>query len=180
MLWDIERLEIVVDVLDLGAFRDRESGIGEESLDAPHGACHRMQPTGRASPTGQADVDTLAAEACRECIGLEIRAPRLDRGLDRVLDLIDPLTRGRPLVGWQAPQLFQQRGQLATLAEIADPHLIESGEIGRMLDRRECEPLQLSESESGVFGHGVCSLRRIADRAHERETKKGKTWAFPS
>ena len=153
MLGDIERLEVVVGVLDLRALRHRETGIGEQALDAPQGAGDGMQSARLLAAPRQGDVDALGGQPRPP--GPPAPGPPCGHRCacwTRDLGLIDQLTGGRALLFRQRAELLEQRGQLAALAQIAHPHLIEGGQ-----SRRRAAIAARAASRSGSIPSPVCS-----------------------
>ncbi len=133
---DIERLEVVVGVLDLRAFHHGESGVGEEPLDASQRAGDGMQTARPLTAPRQGDVDAFAGQPARERRLLQRRSCGHQCAcLDRDLGLIDRLPGGRALFARQGAELLEQGGQFTALAQITHPNLIERRQIGGVGDR---------------------------------------------
>ena len=143
---EVQRVEVVVDGLDLGSFGDVEAQAQEHIFDLPPGLGDQVQATDlRLRVRGQRDVDPILYQA-----GIELgRCQRGDLGVDRGLDCLPGLIGGLPgggaLVGCQLRDSAQQVGQLGLAPEIADAHLLELRGAARRRDRGHCLLLQLGD-----------------------------------
>jgi hypothetical protein len=63
---NVERLEVVVVVLDLGPRHDRVTGAGEDLFDAQHRLGDRVQPAAALASPRQSDVDALGRQRLGE------------------------------------------------------------------------------------------------------------------
>src|ERR1700761_151831 len=121
ILRNIQRLEIVEVVLDLGTRRYLESGLRENALDPQPRAGDRMQAARLLAAARQGHIDFPLGEFRGHRRLLEADAVHLERRLDRGLGLVDPLPRRRPL----RPSLKGSRPRLSPRAP-ARPSLRES------------------------------------------------------
>ena len=132
----VERVEVVVDGLDLRALGDVEAQADENVLDLPPGLRDQVQMTDlRRRVGGQRNVDPVFLQTSVELVGGERRAPGLDRRLECLTRLVGRLAGGRALLGRQLGDAPQKVGQLRLAAEIPDPDLLERLGGGRRVDR---------------------------------------------
>ena len=115
---DIERLEVVVVVLDLGAFRDLEAELAEQCLDARQRPGDGVQPARAAAAPGQGHVQALFRQAPLQGLPLQIGLARFDGRLQPLLGLVDDGPGHLALLGRQAAELLQPGRQAALLAEV--------------------------------------------------------------
>ena len=124
----VERVEVVVDGLDLGPLGDAEAEPEEHVLDlAPHGRDHVQPADGHGGGPGQGDVDRVGGQASVELAPLELRAAGVERGLERPARLVGGPADGAPLLGRQLGDAAQQVGQLGLAPEVRDPGGLELG-----------------------------------------------------
>ena len=122
---DVERLEVVPVVLDLGAVLDREPGAAEERDRAAPRAGDRVQPARGLAASRLRDVDAIGGESPRELGPLEVDAPRFERRGDLVPERIDARARSLALGGIERRQRLELRRDGALLAEQLDLELLE-------------------------------------------------------
>ena len=126
---DVERLEVVPVVLDLGPALHREAGVAEQRLDAAPRAAHRMQAARLLAPARLRDVDAAGRELALEFGLLERRLPLGHDGRERVPRRVDARTRLAALLGSETPERLEQRGHRALLAEQLDLERLDGGEV---------------------------------------------------
>src|SRR5688572_14075654 len=133
---DVERFEVVPVVFDLRTVGDREAAAAKDLFDAATRARDRMQPAETLAPARQRDVDGIAGELRRKLLGFERGAARIQRCAQRFLRFIDLRARGLARFGIHRPERLELRGDLAFLAEQADPNLLQFLDVGRARDFR--------------------------------------------
>ena len=90
----VERVEVVVDGLDLGPLGDVEAEADEHVLDLAPGLRDQMQAADRgAGSAGQRDVDPVVDQPRVELGSRERRAALIDRLLERLAGLVGGLRR---------------------------------------------------------------------------------------
>ena len=156
----VERVEVVVDGLDLGALHDREAEPEEDVLELAPRRRQHVQPADRLRRrAGQRHVDGVLAQTGLELAAGELPGARLDQRLERLARLVCRLADGRPLLGRQRGDLAQHPRQLRLAPEVAHPQLLELRAGGRGGDR----PLGLLAQLLDPFGHDAGTLdgRRV-------------------
>ena len=109
----VERVEVVVDGLHVGALGDVEAQADEDVLELAPGLGDQVQPSDRRRGVGgQRDVDAVAGQAGVELGRLELARARGDLGLERLARLVRGLAdraalarargRARRAAGWAA------------------------------------------------------------------------------
>jgi hypothetical protein len=123
----VERVEVVEDVVDLGALLDVEAQAEEDVLDlAPHGR-EQVQPAdGLGRRAGQRDVDAVGREARVELGRLELRDAVVDEGLERFARLVGGAADLAALGRLELRDAAQDVRQLGLAAEEADAELLEA------------------------------------------------------
>ena len=106
LLGDIEGLEIVEFILDLGPGVDVEAGGTEDRLDTAHGPGDRVHACRRLAASRQRDIHRLIGDPRFQRGALQRTASRLDRRLKFGLRQIDRLARRRALIRRQRAQLL--------------------------------------------------------------------------
>src|SRR5712672_937538 len=86
---DVECLEIVEVVFDLGSRGHIEAGTAEQLLDPQSCLRHRMQATPLLAPSGKRDIDPASREFALDLSPLERETTLIERGLHTLLGLID-------------------------------------------------------------------------------------------
>src|SRR5690606_767239 len=127
---NVQRGEVVVVVLDLGPGLHREARALEDRDDPPERAGDRMDRAVLAVAPRQRDVEHPRAERRLEPLRFERLAAGRDRGLERLLRVVDRLAGGRALLGREPAELAQPLRERALLAEILDARRVELREIG--------------------------------------------------
>ena len=152
---DVERLEVVPVELDLRPGGDLVAEAGEDGGDLVGGPGERVPvAAGQEAPPRQRDVEGRAAE-----LGLQAEVgqgglPGGEQGLHLVADAVGDLADPRPLLGGQAPHAAQRGGELALLAEEADPERLERRLVGG--------------AGAGLPGCGGQRLERCEEVGHAR------------
>ena len=132
---DVERLEVVEVVLDLGPLGHAESGAAEDRLDPQPRARDRMQPAGRLAAARQGDVDGAGATARESSAAASSsRAARIERGGDAAFasliaapaDCAPPPAACRGLSGNSVSSPF--------LPSDGNAHVIERGQVRARCD----------------------------------------------
>ena len=122
----VERVEVVVDEVDLGTLDAREPEAEEDVLDLAPGLGDEVQSADRLGRlAGERDVDPVAGEARVELAGLELARALLDELLERLAGLVGGAPDGAALLGRQLGDAAQQVRQLGLAAEVADAELLE-------------------------------------------------------
>ena len=134
----VERVEVVVDGLDLGALGDAEAEAEEDVLDlAPHRGDQVQPPDRDGRRAGQRDVDARRRPAARRARPRSSSArARLDRRLERLARLVGRAADRAALLRRQLRDAAQQVRQLGLAAEVGDPGLLQLGGAGGGRDRR--------------------------------------------
>src|SRR5882672_7518933 len=171
---DVERLEVVEVVFDLGAGRHVEARLPEQLLDPQAHLRYRMQSAARFTAARQGDVDAFLRQ-----LGGNVRLFEFEAlGFDRRLDLFaHPVEAFAPLLALglgELPETLELRGQPAALAERAHTRILESGNIRALGDCAERLGPKLVEILGGLAAHkvalrgfvecGLCLLRDARKR----------------
>ena len=123
---EVERVEVVVDGLDLGPVDDVEAEPDEHVLDLALSLRHQVQAADRRERVGrQRDVDPVLLQAVAQLGRREMAARCFDQPLELLPDLVCGLTGGGPLLGRQLGDVAQQVRELRLAPEVADPDLLE-------------------------------------------------------
>ncbi len=137
MAGNIERFEVVVIVFDFRPLGDAVADMGEELLDALQRAGHRMQPAGSLTTPWKSDVDTLSCQLGAQCGLLQLGLARIQHVLHTILRGVDHRPRLGTFLGRQFAQGLHQLGQLAFLAEVLNPDLLQGRGVFTSLHRLE-------------------------------------------
>ena len=129
----VERVEVVVDGVDLGAFEDGEAQADEDVLDLAPGRREQVQaPDGLRRLARQGDVDAVGGQASVELARLELGGARLDEALERLARLVGRPPDRAALLGRQLGHAAQEVGQLRLAPQVAHTQLLEGrGRVGR-------------------------------------------------
>ncbi len=119
---EVERAEVVVVGLDLGAFGDAVAHRSEDALDLLVDQRDRMERAGRPAPPGQGDVDRGARERRLALLFAEPAIDRLERRLHLLAQLVNALAEVAALGGVDLLELRLQRAHDAALA----PHPLDA------------------------------------------------------
>ena len=96
----VERVEVVVDGLDLGTLQDGEAETDEDVLDLAQGGGDQVQAAhGLGRIAGQRDVDAVAGELRVQLAAAEGAARALDERVQRVAHLVGALADRTALAG---------------------------------------------------------------------------------
>ena len=112
-------------VLDLGALVDHEPELAEDLRDLAHRLDARVERAAPDRPAGRRDVDRLGREARRELGPAQARRRAAEGGLDRRPDGVGDRADLGPVLGGQAADPAQHRGQAALLAEDVELERLE-------------------------------------------------------
>ena len=133
----VQGREVVVVQLDLGALHDPVAKPDEDVLDLAQGSDQQVARTDRhRRGAGQGHVDRVGREAVRELGSLELRPPAREQLLQRLPGLVSGRADGAPLLGRQPGDPPQDPGQLGLAAQVANPQLLQLGDVRRGADRR--------------------------------------------
>ena len=105
----VERLEVVVVVLDLGALGNLEAHSAEEVLHALDGPGHGVQTAGALAAAGQRDVDGLGGEALGHGGGIEGGLALGNQPLQLFLHGVDARSGGGALLCRQLAEALEKR-----------------------------------------------------------------------
>ena len=131
----VERREVVVVELDLGAFGDLVAEADEDVLDLTHGLADEVLVAGREGLAGQGDVDALVGQRGGERFALELRLALLHELLELLADEVAALADQRALLGRQARDGAQELRQRALAPQHLDARLLQRGEVAGVQDR---------------------------------------------
>ena len=160
---DVERLEIVPVVLDVGAFRHGKAHVGEDRHDLLGGLAHRVDSPKRPLARRQRDVDPLGLQPRRQRGLLQHRPARRQRLLDLALDRVERLARLAPLFRRQRAQLLDQLGHPALLAERRHAEVLQRAQVAGLCQLRQ----DLAAEIADIDVHPCLSRLAVAT------TKKG-------
>jgi len=107
MTRDVEGLEVVVIVFDLGPLLDGITGPGKEMLNPLQSAGNRVQSTQVLTTAGQSHINGFAGKFLLNVGTLEIASPGIDGLLYLTLGFIDFLAGGRALLSRKLAQSFR-------------------------------------------------------------------------
>ena len=96
---DVQRLEVVKVILDLGPGRDLEARPGEDPLDAQARPGDGMDAAPLLATSRQGDIQGTAGELGPKRLLVQLGTARVERPLNRGLGLVDFLARCGPLTG---------------------------------------------------------------------------------
>ena len=131
---DVQRLEVVEVVLDLGTLVDLEPELAEDPGDLRHGLDRGVQRAPADGPTGHRDVDGLGGETRIELGGAQDRASLADRGLDALADGVRDGAQLRAVIRRQRADAPQHSGEPALLAEHLELDRLERSDVRRARD----------------------------------------------
>ncbi len=124
----VQRVEVVVDELDLGSLVDLEPQAAEHILDLPPRRGQQVQVTDRCGRVpGQRDVRAVAREAVAQLGRLEIPGTRGDQRLEPLARLVGGLPDLPALRRLEVGDPAQEVRQLGLAPEEAHPQLLELG-----------------------------------------------------
>ena len=135
---DIERLEIVVVVLDLRSVGEFETHAREQRFKPLERARDRMQSARAHAPPRQRDVDFFGRNLARARLRLQRRAPFRQRAGECLLGIVDQLADGRTLFGRQAAQVLELFREHAFLAQVMHAQCFHGAGIRGRVDARTC------------------------------------------
>ena len=132
---DVQGLEVVPVELDLRTARHLVPEAAEDGDDLLGGPGDRVAvPAREQPPPRQGHVDARALQLLLEP-GVVDALPRPDEErLDLVAHPVGDLADARALLGRELPHAAQHRRDLALLAQVADPQLLERPVVGRRGD----------------------------------------------
>ena len=117
---EVQRLEVVPVVLDLGTFGHRIAELRENRLDALARAGERMDGAALAIASRLGDIDAFGRQALFQYRALKGFLACSDRASDLLLRDIDPGATRLALVRRELAERLQFRGDRAVLAEQRD------------------------------------------------------------
>ena len=133
----VERVEVVVDGVDLRALDDAEAEAQERVLELAPDRVDEVQAADREGRrAGQRDVEHVGGQPGVELRALELGLARLHRGLERPARLVGGAADGAALLRRQLGDAAQHVRQLGLAAQEAHPGLLERVGAGRPGDRR--------------------------------------------
>ena len=164
---NVERGEIVEVGLDVRAFGDGETHIGEDLGDLVGDLAHRMDAAlgKRTLAHREGDVGTLSREPHAQRSAAKRLALSFQRLADAILKLVDGLAETLALFRRHAPERLHQLRDAALLAERGDAHLFERAEVCRLgycAKQLALDPLERSSLSRGRLGHGGLKLQALA------------------
>ena len=172
----VERVEVVVDGLDLGALDDGEAEADEDVLDlAPRrrsaGAGARPAAAARRAASRRRGRSPAARSSSPR---LELGAARLDQRLERLARLVGGLADRAALLRRQLGDAAQQVRQLGLAPEVADAQLLER--VARRSPRRSrprprCE-LRRSARSCGRTLSRAGRMRLVAGHLVQRDGRR--------
>ena len=130
----VERREVVVVELDLGAFGDPIAQADEDVDDLGDEAIDEVTTAQRTRLAGQRHVDGVGRDALLERRSSELLLARVQRLLQRQADLVGGLADGGALLRRQRAEPSKHRRQRPLLAEDGDAHRVERGEVACLGD----------------------------------------------
>ena len=126
---EVERLEVVVVVLELGADGDVVAEAAEDVEQSVGHLREQVVAAGRHPLPRKGEVDALRGEAGVERGALQRRFAGLDRPLDRLLALVQRATDGATHVGRQRGESLELLGDRALLAEQPHPQVLQGAGV---------------------------------------------------
>ena len=134
VLRDVERLEVVVVELDLGALGHREAHAGEHVHDLVVHPRQGMEAPGDDAAARERQIGPIGGQPGPPLEAVQDHPPALELRLDLGLGQVGLAPHHRPVGGRQAGQGAEQLGEGALLAEVLDPDLLEVPAGGGPLD----------------------------------------------
>src|SRR4051812_47512643 len=171
----VERVEVVVDEVDLGALDAGEPEPEEDVLDLAPRLGDEVPAADRLGRlAGQRDVDAVPREAGVELLGLELGRALLDEGFERLARLVGGTPDRPALLGRELGDASEEVGELGLAAEVADPQLLERGARGRAGDGRLGLGAQRSDAvEDAHDGGRLAGLARASGGAAAASSADG-------
>ena len=171
----VQRGEVVVVELDLGALGHREAQAQEHVLDLAPGLGDQVQAPGAGRRiAGQRHVDGVAAQPVVQLRGLQRRRALGQQRLQRHLDLVAALAHRAALLGRQVLDRAQHGGQLGLAAQQAHAQLLQLGGRGGAGDGRLALGADLLQACGGVSHCGMTSRRGPGWRPWPRSAIRGR------
>src|SRR3954454_2140401 len=122
----VERVEVVVDEVDLGALDAREAEAEEHVLDLAPRLRDEVEAADRLGRLArERDVDAVLRQLRIELRCLELLGALLDELLERLARLVGGAADGAALLGRELCDAAQEVRQLGLAAEVADAQLLE-------------------------------------------------------
>jgi hypothetical protein len=131
----VERREVVVVELDLGALGDAVAEADEDVLDLAHRLADEVLMTGREGHPREGDVEALAGEGVGEGRALELGLALLHEFLELAAHEVAALAQQRPVLGGRRRDGAQHLGERALATQCGDAHALERRDVGRVEDR---------------------------------------------
>ena len=155
---DVERVEVVPLVLDLGSLDDAVAHAGEDVDDLGLDDRERVERTAPERPSRQRDVDAVGLEALRLAALLQFGAAPLESGSQLGKRLVRSLADVGFRVGWKRPERALHAGDRRPSAEDRDLRLLERVERLRRGDQGPAALELLVEDANGI---GRVHVRRV-------------------
>ena len=174
---NIERGEIIEVGLDVGAFGDRESHIGENLGDLVGDLADRMDAAlrERAFAHRQGYVGAIGGELLDKCSARENLMPRIERFGNTGLQCVDRLPETLAFLRRHRAERLHQLGDATLLAKRLDPHLVELSKIARGRDRLDQLGFQSIELWLSQ-GKGSCRRWRKCQAPAAAEAALTRLW----
>ena len=134
ILRNIERFEIVVIILDVGAARDFKAHAPKDIDDFIDDECERMNASALPARSGKRDIDLLFFERARFGLFFDLNEAFVQALFNEFFELVELLAHLRPLFLGQVLQVSQKERQPSLAAEDFDAHLLDLRFGGRLLD----------------------------------------------
>ncbi|MNC07435.1 hypothetical protein D3C75_549850 [compost metagenome] len=131
---NIQRIEVVEAIFNLGTALDLETHLAKQALDAFNGAGHRVQATVLDAATRQADVDGLGGQLLVQHGNFEGVTTRVQGILNQLLGLVDHGACGGTLLRRKGAQALHLLGEKALFTQIFDPDFVEGGDVAYALN----------------------------------------------
>ena len=131
---DVERVKVMVRVLNLGALLDGEAEAAEYLADAVDYPGDRVECALPAEPSGKRHIDGLAGELSVELLVLESLAPCIESIENLLLGTVDLCSGLALLLRRKLSERFHLFGEKALFSQILYPDCIKSSLIDRPAD----------------------------------------------
>ncbi len=119
----------MVIVFDFRAFGDAVANVREELFDTFQSAGNRVQTTGGLAAARQGHIDAFSSEPGSQFCLLERCLACIENLCDTLLGNVDQRADLRTLFSWQVPQGLHHLSQLAFLAKVVNPDLLQGIDI---------------------------------------------------
>ena len=122
---DIQRIEIVIFVFDLGAIQHGETERDEQVFDFGLNPGDGMQVAHARAGRGQREIQPLGVKPLFQGLRIELAQPRFEGGFQFLLGGIQQLADARAVLGRQLAHVFAGLGERAFAAKHFDAHLLQ-------------------------------------------------------